>query len=175
MAKPKIMLFAPNGLPIISVIAYTVSSASIDKVSDDGSISEWHHDDFPTFDIETDLGVTHVSDRDGNGWLSRHCRPVKCPDDFDMWDYAGGVGAWPADIIEACAKADGVAWALHNVGQLRSSLPLGYRDTTTEAVLDAVITKRLQEELDRHETAITAFRKGRTEVTVLPDEENEDA
>lgn len=170
--EPRYRLFAPDGSPVHHIITWTTCSASIDEVAESGHINTWSHGDFPDFEDNTLINLTHVSGVDGDSFLRHHCRPVLCPWDFSAWDERK-IDAWPDEIIDACTRAEEVAWALHCHQLLRRGLPSHYLDTTMTAALDTLVKGRLEDELKQCEAIIAAFREGRVEVTVLPEEDDE--
>lgn len=173
--KPSWRLFSPTGHAIYRITTTSIAGASIDKVTEDGVVEQWHHDDFPDHESSTSQGHEHVYDVADGDWLREHCRPVLCPWDFNPYDSEEKpIEAWPEEVVDACTKAETVAWALHQFHTLTNALPLRYKDTTMTAALDTLVKGRLEDELKQHVATIEAFRKGRTEITVLPALEDDD-
>ena len=73
--------------------------------------------------------------------------------------------------MAACTRITALSNVVVLVDRLHKWPPGDYMDDTIKAVLDQVVLGRAQAEIESLEAKIAAFREGRTEPTILTEED----
>lgn len=163
--KPLRWLVTPLGTIAERVLTEGLQTASIDEVDEWGGISDYSSGDFPDMGIVGD-NVAHVSDWDAAEFLDTHCRVLEA-DHADIDTMTDRFPAWPEEIVQACSRAEHASYALLRLERFRQALPQDYLDSTTVTVLDAVVGKRLEEELAALNLKIDTWRAANPEVQTV--------
>ena len=167
-------LITPAGTIAERVRTESTANATIDEVSESGRVEDYTHNDFPDMEIVGDNGP-HVSDWDGGEFLAAHCR-VLAADPLELDVMTDKFPSWPDEIVQACSRAEYITYCLMRLRKFKDILPQDYLDSTTVTVLDAVVGKRMEEELAALNLKIDTWRAAHPEAqTVRLSDRLEDA
>lgn len=160
----ELVLVGPNGMHCERVLTTGMQFARITEVRYDsttypriGSVSA---DDFPEMEVTGEsYGYAWVTSYtpDLEDWLIEHCRVAEI---FDV-DSSGEqlLDPWPEEVQGWCQRAELLAYADLRLRDFEVYLPVDYKDSTTTTVLDAVVGKRLRDELAEVRDKIDNWRK----------------
>ena len=148
---------SPCGLPVQRVWTHTWNAMDIDALTTDGIVDDYHSEDTDAPELlNVDGGPYLVQDVDGGDWLSSLCYLTEIPRDALLDDIQ--LPGWDDETIALANRARMLSETLRHIQMLRDGLPREYTDGTTMTVLDAVVTKRVKEDVERTNRKIATYR-----------------
>ena len=162
----ELVLVAPDGICAERVVVVSgMQSAHIRGVWQEHgllSIEDWATDDYPTMAmVGEECGYAWVltySPTEVTDWLLDHCRVVTVAADDHDTD-GEQLAPFPEEVQGWCRRAEALALADVRLHEFELTIPADYKDSTTTTVLEAVVGKRLRDELAAVRDKIDSWRK----------------